>query len=185
MALTEQRVIKQIAILPLQNAINVQWANQVLRDGELLTETYERKSYTASQSIDFASEVGAFDIAGFVSDFTVDALNSAQTAAQDKATAEAALTTAQARIADLEAQIAAPAVNVQSVSPRQIRQALTANDMGQQVADAVAAGDQNLKDWWNYSTVFDRNNAQVVAMGAALGVSDASLDDLWALAASL
>lgn len=57
MAFTEQRILKQVAILPAQNAANVQWANQVLKDGELLTETYERKAYTAEQAAEFATEV--------------------------------------------------------------------------------------------------------------------------------
>lgn len=57
MALTEQRILKQVAILPAQSAVNVQWANQILKDGELLTETYERKAYTADQAAEFAAEV--------------------------------------------------------------------------------------------------------------------------------
>ena len=57
MALTEQRILKQVAILPQQNAVNVQWANQILKDGELLTETYERKAYTQEQAAEFLAEV--------------------------------------------------------------------------------------------------------------------------------
>lgn len=54
---TEQRILKQVAVLPTQNAVNVQWSNQVLKDGVVLTETYERKAYTADQSAEFATEV--------------------------------------------------------------------------------------------------------------------------------
>ena len=54
---TETRVLKQVAILPTQNAANVQWANQVLRDGEVISETFERKAYTADQAAEFATEV--------------------------------------------------------------------------------------------------------------------------------
>lgn len=58
MALTEQRVLKQVTMLPQANAINVQWANQVIRDGsELVTETYERKAYGEDQKGDFIAEV--------------------------------------------------------------------------------------------------------------------------------
>ena len=53
------------------------------------------------------------------------------------------------------------------------------------VEAAVAAGDQDLKDWYEFSTAFERLNPQVVAMGEALSVSPASLDDLWTLGASL
>ena len=76
-------------------------------------------------------------------------------------------------------------VFIPSVSPRQIRQALTATGLRDQVEYAVSQGTQDLKDWYEYSTEFERDNAQVTAMGQALGVSDAQLDDLWALAATL
>jgi hypothetical protein len=55
--LTEQRIVKQITTLPSQNAINVQWANQILRDGVFVSETYERKAYTEDQVADFSTEV--------------------------------------------------------------------------------------------------------------------------------
>jgi len=57
MALTEQSILKQVSILPAQNAVNVQWANQILRDGEVISETYERKAYTAEQKDEFSAEV--------------------------------------------------------------------------------------------------------------------------------
>lgn len=57
MALTEQRILKQVTILAQQSSANVQWANQILRDGEVITETYERKAYTIEQKDDFLAEV--------------------------------------------------------------------------------------------------------------------------------
>lgn len=77
-----------------------------------------------------------------------------------------------------------------SVSPRQIRQAMSRTPYGQgtlrdAVEAAVAAGDRDLRDWWEFSTVVERSNPQVVAMAAALGMDDAALDDLWRLAATL
>ena len=58
MALTEQRVLKQVTTLSQSNAINVQWANQIIRDGtELVSETYERKAYGPEQKTDFLAEV--------------------------------------------------------------------------------------------------------------------------------
>lgn len=84
----------------------------------------------------------------------------------------------------------APLYVPQSVSPRQIRQALNRVPYGevtlrQAVEAAVAAGDQDTKDWWEFATVFERANPQVIGMGQALGVSDEQLDDLWILADSL
>lgn len=71
------------------------------------------------------------------------------------------------------------------ISPRQIRQALTRAGLRAAVEAAVTAGDQDLKEWYEFSTAFERNNAQVIAMGEALSVSPASLDDLWTLRAQL
>lgn len=73
----------------------------------------------------------------------------------------------------------------QSVSPRQIRQALTRAGLRASVEAAVAAGDQDTKDWYEFATAFERSNPVVTAIGAALNVSDAQLDDLWILADSL
>ena len=57
MALTEQTVIKQVTLLPQQNALNVQWATQILRDGEVVSETYRRKAYTQELRAEFEAEV--------------------------------------------------------------------------------------------------------------------------------
>lgn len=57
MALTEQKILKQVSILPAQSAVNVQWANQILRDGEVISEQFERKAYTAEQKDEFLGEV--------------------------------------------------------------------------------------------------------------------------------
>ena len=57
MALTEQRILNQVTLLPAQGAINVQWADQILRDGEVVTQTYHRKAYTADQRAEFEAEV--------------------------------------------------------------------------------------------------------------------------------
>lgn len=57
MVLTEQTILKQVTVLPVQNAINVQWANQVLRDGEVISETYHRKAYGQEQQAEFEADV--------------------------------------------------------------------------------------------------------------------------------
>lgn len=79
----------------------------------------------------------------------------------------------------------APMPVPQSISPRQIRQALTLAGLRAGVESAVAAGGQDIKDWWEFSTAFERTNPQVIGMAAALGVTDAALDDLWKLGATL
>ena len=72
-----------------------------------------------------------------------------------------------------------------SVSPRQIRQALTRANLRASVESAIAAGDQDTKDWYEYATEFQRTNPHVINMGIALNVSESQLDDLWRLAGSL
>ena len=57
MALTEQRVLKQVTVLAQQSAVNVQWANQILRDDEVISEQFERKAYSADQKDEFLAEV--------------------------------------------------------------------------------------------------------------------------------
>lgn len=83
------------------------------------------------------------------------------------------------------AQAAAARAAIPTVSPRQIRQALTIVGLRASVEAAVAASDQDTKDWWEFATEFERNHIKVVAMINALGVSDQQADDLWLLAASL
>ena len=91
-------------------------------------------------------------------------------------------------ITDAEAEALRPAPPpspIAPISPRQIRQALTRAGLRAPVEAAVAGGDQDIKDWYEFSTAFERINPQVVAMGAALGVTAQQLDALWALGATL
>lgn len=72
-----------------------------------------------------------------------------------------------------------------AISPRQIRQALSAAGLRQQVEDAVNAGSLDLQDWWHYATEFERQHPMVLAMAQQLGVSAAQLDALWIAGAAL
>jgi len=74
---------------------------------------------------------------------------------------------------------------IPDVSPRQIRQALTALGLRDQVESAVAASSTDIKDWWEFSTSVERDNEHVIAMAAKLGVTDRQLDDLFTLAGTL
>jgi len=71
------------------------------------------------------------------------------------------------------------------LTPRQIRMALTRIGLRTTVEAAVAAGDQDLKDWWEWSQTFERLHPAVVSMGDALSQSAEQLDALWALGAIL
>jgi len=74
---------------------------------------------------------------------------------------------------------------IMQISPRQIRMALTQLGLRNDVEAAVAAGDQDTKDWYEFSTYFDRHHPQVLAMAQALGVDDQELDALWELGGTL
>jgi hypothetical protein len=74
-------------------------------------------------------------------------------------------------------------------SPWQIRKAL--NQLGirdaveQAVSSATGDGAQTLKDGWEFATEFRSDDPFVISMGAALGLDDAALDQLFAFAASV
>lgn len=111
----------------------------------------------------------------------------------DRVEDEGYIPTTCVRITDEEAEIIRaeqeanqpPPAPVTQISPRQIRMAMTQIGLRNAVEAVVAAGDQDLKDWYEFSTYFDRNHPQVLAMATALSVSDAQLDALWALSATL
>lgn len=57
MALTEQRIIKTITVKPESQTIEVQWADQILRDGQVCSEQYHRKAYASTERAAFEAEV--------------------------------------------------------------------------------------------------------------------------------
>ena len=57
MPLTEKTIINSITVMPEQNCIQVQWSNQILRDGEVISQQYHRKAYGAGQRAEFEAEV--------------------------------------------------------------------------------------------------------------------------------
>ena len=84
-----------------------------------------------------------------------------------------------------ETALADPAPALADLTPRQIRMALTRVGLRAQVESAVAAGDQDLKDWWEQSLSFERGHVRVEAMRVALGQTPQMLDFLWALGETL
>ena len=74
---------------------------------------------------------------------------------------------------------------ISPVTPRQIRMALTRTGLRESVETAVAAGTQDLKDWYEFSTMFYRDQPLVIQMGESLGQTPEQLDGLWKLAATL
>ena len=71
MALTEQRILNQITVLPNANSINVQWADVISRDSVEISKQYHRKAYGPGQQAEFLAEVeGAEGYVGLI-DWTV------------------------------------------------------------------------------------------------------------------
>lgn len=86
---------------------------------------------------------------------------------------------------EAEALRPVPVVAPIVVSPRQIRQALTYAGLRTQVETAVAAGNPDMKDWWEFAQQYEENHQLVVEMATGLGKTEQELHDLFVLAASL
>lgn len=72
------------------------------------------------------------------------------------------------------------------VSPWQIRKALNQLNLRQAVEATVAfSNDQTIKDGWEFATSFVRTDPFVVLLGSQLGKTEAELDALFELAATL
>ena len=72
-----------------------------------------------------------------------------------------------------------------SVSPRQIRQALTALGLRGSIESEIAAADQDTKDWYEFATAFEENHPAVIALAAALDISQEQVHALFSLASGL
>lgn len=74
----------------------------------------------------------------------------------------------------------------QTITPRQIRQQLTAIGLRQQVEDLISSSaDYDLKDWWNYSQDFQRSHPILKEMGDKLGMSEEDMDSFFIEASKL
>jgi len=57
MALTEQRILRAVTVRTDINAIEVEWRDEIARDGEVISSVPHRKAYTADQAAEFMAEV--------------------------------------------------------------------------------------------------------------------------------
>lgn len=72
-----------------------------------------------------------------------------------------------------------------AVTPRQMRLALIAQGMMPQVEAYVATLDEAATVEWEYATEVARDNALIAAAQTGLSMTDAQVDDLFRLAATL
>lgn len=160
-------IVKHVLRDPKTNSVEAQWVDRkgYDEDGIPMDTSIKCRSYHESQMAELEADLGA----------------DAPAHASLIATVRAAIR----QPTPTEIEAARVAAVPKSASPRQIRQALTRAGLRAGVEAAVAAGDQDIKDWWEFATEFQRGNTHVAAMATALGVTSRQLDDLWTLAASL
>lgn len=73
-----------------------------------------------------------------------------------------------------------------SCSPWQIRKALNALGLRQQVEAAVAASEvMEVKDGWEFATIFRSDDPFVIGMGAAIGKTNAEVAEIIQYASTL
>ena len=72
-----------------------------------------------------------------------------------------------------------------SVTPLQIRRALLAQGLLDDVTAFVEQADLETHMAWEYAVQIDRDNALIAAAAAAIGASDEAVDDLFRLAGTL
>lgn len=75
----------------------------------------------------------------------------------------------------------------EAISPAQGRIALKRAGLLEQVIALVDASGSNseLEIWWDYATLWERNNANVIALGEALQLTAEQIDDLFRTAAAI
>lgn len=74
---------------------------------------------------------------------------------------------------------------IPEITPYQIREAMNQLGLRADVEAAISAGDQSLKDLWNYAPSFKRNHPKIAEIATAIGKTDADIDALFTLAATL
>lgn len=67
----------------------------------------------------------------------------------------------------------------QELDAATIRQAMSALEWRSEFEGAVAASDQDTKDWWEFSASHQRRGAKLVAVAGQIGKSSADLDELF------
>ena len=78
------------------------------------------------------------------------------------------------------------ALTPQTLTPRQIRLILTSKGLRQQVEDLVAeSNDYDLKDWWEYSLEYKRDNEILISLGVQIGLTSEQIDNMFIEGAKL
>lgn len=76
-------------------------------------------------------------------------------------------------------------LKVKSITPRQMRLQLIALGLRQQVEDWVATQPLAIKDWWEFSLSYERNNQMLIDAATHFGLTSEQLDQLFIEASKL
>lgn len=75
-------------------------------------------------------------------------------------------------------------LKIWAVGPLQIRKALRATEQLSLVQEYMATASEEVKEAWDYASVFERTDSTVLEVQQVLNVSDDELDSLFELAAT-
>lgn len=78
-----------------------------------------------------------------------------------------------------------PPTPIPTISAWQMRKALNATGLRDQIEAAVAGASRDVQDGWATAREFERNHLLIVQMASALGLSDAEVDAVFELGATL
>ena len=74
----------------------------------------------------------------------------------------------------------------QSLTPRQVRMILTQNNLRELVETTIAnSTDYDLKDWWEYSLDYKRDNEILISFGEQIGLTPEQIDTMFIEGAKL
>ena len=177
---------------------HVRFLETISEDGTVLTQKEGN-----AMPVSMAGEAG-YPLADILSSIQTQAIIEREDAVAAKATAEAALAQAiadkdaavaaataplQAEIARLTALVPAPVTATGIVTMRQARLALLQVGKYADVSTAIASMPEPQKTAatieWEYASTVERSSAFVASMATALGLTEAEMDSLFTLAASL
>jgi len=184
----ETRTLKSLEIIPALDIINVRWEIVTTKDGVPINTAQDHVSYSNEHIADFEIEIAPTGdtLANIVAGFSEAAVK-----ARDELQVQ--LPALQAENESLKAQIAqlqdTQPSTTGTVTMRQARLALLHAGKYHEVDAAINALDEPTKSAakieWEYASTVERSSQFVTLLGAALGLDEAALDELFAFAATV
>lgn len=124
----------------------------------------------------------------FAEQFAASAVTERDEAVAQVATLTAAKTALEARVAELEAQLASGVDEngvPNSISPLQGRLALKRANLLDAVEAAIVQANGETQIWWEYATLWHRTHPLLNALATSLGLTSQQVDDLFIVAGAI